>query len=130
LLPTRLLVADGPHDRVEIHHRIHPAQGASPPPPDLVGDAADRVGRHVDAVALGELIADVAHGHARRIHAQHPAGQALQAGLARAHQLEREGGVAIPRDGHIHPPVLGMHRLGGRGVASSPELSPLGSLCS
>src|SRR5690606_28790628 len=66
------LVADLHHQRIDVDDGIDLLEGAKLPGAelldDLVGDAADQVAAHLDAVNVGQVRLDVAHRHAPGVH--------------------------------------------------------------
>jgi len=72
LVANEPFIADLHPDRIEEHQRVAGIERAALPLRDrlqhCVGDRRDQVGRHVDAVQLLQMSADLAYRHAACVH--------------------------------------------------------------
>jgi len=62
--------------------------------------------------------ADVAGGHAPRVQGDDPLVEAIEPGLALAHDLRLEAPSPVARHGQVHRPDIGKHRLSRAAVAA------------
>ena len=95
---------------VEDHDGIHPVQRPPLPFPDLVqhriSDAADQVGRDLQAVEVEQMRLDVPNRQPGGVEPDDLVIHPVDPGLALLHQFRLEAAVAIPRDRHRQCPVL------------------------
>jgi hypothetical protein len=114
-------VADLHHQRIDEDHRVDAVQRPGLPLRELVhhrvSDPGDQVRGHLHAVDLAQVRADVAGGHPARIQRDDPLIEALQPGLALAHDLRLEGPVAVPGHRQVDGADIGQHGLAGGAVA-------------
>jgi hypothetical protein len=117
----RPAVADLEHHAVQEHDRVEVLKRAGLPLPDVihdrVGDPADEIAAHADAVELSQVRFDIPRGHPPAIERQDPLVKPLKPPLTLAHQLGLKAAIAIPRRPDLDRPVLGAQRLGRRPVA-------------
>ena len=101
LVPDDAFVADLDPQRVEEHQRIDGLERPRLPGGDLVqhrvGDGADEVGRHHEAVELAHMADDLAGTHAARVHRHHLVVEAGEAALILGDQLRIERRLPVPR---------------------------------
>jgi len=83
-----------------------------------VGDAADQIRTHVDAVDLLKVRADLAHCHPARVHRQDLVVESVEVALVLGDQLRLEAPVPIARDLDRDLTLTRTHGLLGLAVAA------------
>src|SRR3954469_16365994 len=117
----RAVLADADHHRVEVDDRVHLLERPGAPRGDVfehrVGDPADRVAADLGAVELGQVIADVADGHAAGVEPEDLLVEAGQPRLALGQDLRLERALAVAGRLDLDRPQVALDRLGGVPVA-------------
>jgi len=115
------LVANLDPQRVEEHDRIHPLKRPALPGRhlrhDAVGDRADQIRGHLDAIHFREKALDFAHRHAARIQSKDLVVEAGEAPFVFADQPGLERAFAIARHVQTERAIIGQHRLAAGPIA-------------
>lgn len=115
LVANEALIPDLDPDGVEEDQRIERVEWPVLPFAHFlqhrIGHGRDQVGRHVDAVELLQVAADLAHRHATRIHGDDLLVEIGKAALAFGDQLGVEGPGPVTRDRQGHLQRGGQDRL-------------------
>ena len=123
-----LPVADLDHERVDQHHRIDRIERTGLPflhvAEHLVRHGRHQITRDVGSVEIGEVLGDIAGGHALRIQRDHRLVEPRDSALMLGHHHRRERARPVPRDLDREIADLGPHRLRRGSVPTVRRLLP------
>ncbi len=115
-------VADLQDHAVQEHHRVdvleRPALPSASVVHDRIGDPANQVTSHFDAVDLGQVRFDIPRRKAPGVEGEDLLVEPLKTPLTLLDDLRLEATITIPRGVDLHRPVLGHQRLWRTPIAS------------